>query len=200
MCGRYQLDYEFEPLMVRFSAEDRFNDYTPKREIFPTDRVAIIVREDNQNFISAAKWGLDNHFDKRPLINARGETVDEKKTFKNMFVSGRCIIPATAFYEWKNADGKKIKTSISIPDIDVFGMAGLFKTEMGPDGTHLLRCMIITTSSELNPSMNEIHDRMPVIIPQEVEKVWLDNSISDVTMLKELLKPYMAEMSFRAVG
>ena len=201
MCGRYQLEYGIDQLMLRFDAQNRYIGYGTRYEIFPTDMVAIIRNEGNHNYIDTAKWGLDNHFDKRPLINARGETVDEKKTFKSMFISGRCIIPATSFFEWKkNVDGRKTKTLIGIPDVPVFGMAGLYKTEIGPEGNPLLRCTIITTSSTANPSMAEIHDRMPVILTQEVEKIWLDNTISDTVMLKEFLKPYIEEMFFKAVS
>ena len=198
MCGRYQLDYEIDQLMFLFNAQNRYIGYAAQKEIFPTNLVAIVTREGNQNFIKASKWGFDNYYDSRPLINARGETVEEKKTFKNLFAQGRCIIPATAFFEWrKNPDGSKTKMQIVVKGTDVFGMAGLYKTESDQSGNTIIRCAIITTSA--NPDMADIHDRMPVILPSDVAGIWLDNTIGDIPMLKELLKPYAGDMEFAVV-
>lgn len=107
MCGRYQLDTGIEQLMLRFDAENRYIGYGSKNEIFPTDIVAIITGKGGHNYIDAAKWGFDNPYDKRPLINARGETVDQKRTFKDMFTKRRCIIPATAFLNGKRTKKKR---------------------------------------------------------------------------------------------
>ena len=193
MCGRYQLNHEIDQLMFMFNAENRYIGYGAEKEIFPTNLVAIVTREGNQNFIEASKWGFDNYYDSRPLINARGETVDEKKTFKNMFANGRCIIPATAFFEWrKNPDGSKTKMQIAVKDTEVFGMAGLYKTEIDQNGNTILRCAIITTSA--NPAMADIHDRMPVILPTDITSIWLDNTIHDIHLLKEFLKPYAGDI------
>ena len=199
MCGRYQLDSEIDQLMLLFNAQNRYIGYGAQKEIFPTNLVAIVTREGNQNYIEASKWGFDNYYDSRPLINARGETVEEKKTFKNMFAHGRCIIPATAFFEWrKNPDGSKTKMQIAVKDTGVFRMAGLYKTESDPSGNTILRCAIITTSA--NPAMASIHERMPVILPSDITGVWLDNSIGDIPLLKELLKPYAGDMNFAVVA
>ena len=199
MCGRYQLDYEIDQLMLMFNAENRYIGYGAQKEIFPTNLVPIVTREGNQNFIEASKWGFDNHYDSRPLINARGETVEEKKTFKSMFAHGRCIIPATAFFEWrKNPDGSKTKMQITVKDADVFGMAGLYKTEIDPSGNTIIKCAIITTSA--NAVMANIHDRMPVILPLDTAGVWLDNTIADIPMLKEFLKPYVGDIEVNVVA
>jgi putative SOS response-associated peptidase YedK len=199
MCGRYQLEYGMNQLMLMFDAQNRYVGYGTKSEIFPTDRVAIVTREDKQNFIDPAKWGLKNFYDNRPLINARGETIDEKKTFKSMLAQGRCIIPASAFFEWrKNPDGTKTKIQISVKDSPVFGMAGLYKVEQDENGITLNRCTIITTSA--NAAMSDIHDRMPVILPSDITSIWLDNTIRDSAMLKELLKPYAGALEMTIIA
>lgn len=198
MCGRYQLDKEFEQLMFRFNAQNHYVGYGTKYEIFPTDMVSVVIKENNQNYIEPAKWGLDNYYDKRPLINARGETLGEKKTFKNLFIQSRCIIPASAFFEWrKNADNSKTKMVIAIENAPIFGMAGLYKVEIDAEGNSIKRCTIITTSA--NEAMSEIHDRMPVILPRDVENIWLDNNIKDTQMLKDFLKSYQGSLILKAV-
>jgi putative SOS response-associated peptidase YedK len=199
MCGRYQLDSGIDQLMLMFNAQNRYIGYSAQNEIFPTNLVAIVAREGNQNFVEASKWGFDNYYDSRPLINARGETVDEKKTFKSMFAHGRCIIPATAFFEWrKNPDGSKTKMRINVKDTNVFGMAGLYRAEQDENNNIVIRCAIITTSA--NSAMTSIHERMPVILPPDITEVWLDNNISDIPMLKEFLKPYAGDLEFTVVA
>lgn len=199
MCGRYQLEYGMNQLMMMFDAENRYVGYEAKSEIFPTDVISIVTRKDNQNYIDPAKWGLVNPFDSRPLINARGETVDEKKTFKNLLVNNRCIIPASAFFEWrKNPDGSKTKIQISVANIPVFGMAGLYKVEMDDKGNMLTRCTIITTAA--NTAMSDIHERMPAIIPSDLTQLWLNSAITDSVMLKQLLKPFDGTLEFTAVA
>jgi putative SOS response-associated peptidase YedK len=199
MCGRYQLEYGMNQLMLLFDAQNRYIGYGTRNEIFPTDMVAIVTREGAQNFIDGAKWGFKNHYDNRPLINARGETVDEKKTFKSMFEHGRCIIPATAFFEWrKNPDGSKTKMQISVKNAPVFGMAGLYRAERDETGNTILRCAIITTSA--NQAMADVHDRMPVILPSDLERAWLDNTIGDIPMLKEFLRPYDGDIELTIVA
>lgn len=195
MCGRYQLDTGIEQLMLRFDAENRYIGYGSKNEIFPTDMVAIITGEGGHNYIDAAKWGFDNPYDKRPLINARGETVDQKRTFKDMLTNGRCIIPATAFFEWKkNEEKKKTKMLITVKDAPIFGMVGIYRNVLNEDGSRIFRAAIITISA--NKVMSEIHDRMPVILPADAEKVWLDNTITDALMLKEFLKSFDGDMLY----
>lgn len=188
MCGRYQLDYDIEQLMMRFDAANNFTGYGARGEIFPTDKVAIIVRKEKQNLIEPAKWGLDNPFGKGALINARGETADEKKTFKKLFLESRCIIPATAFFEWKTEGKKKIKYNIRPRDAEVFGMAGLYKAEIDDNGNPLLRCIVITTAA--NEAMLEIHERMPVILDKNQENIWLDPSVREPRLLKEFINSY----------
>jgi putative SOS response-associated peptidase YedK len=198
MCGRYQLDYNIEQLKMRFDAHNNYIGYEARSEVFPTETVAIITRRENKNVIEPAKWGLENQFIKRPLINARGETVDEKRTFKKFFLRSRCIIPATAFFEWKLKNNKKVKFQIRPTDAEIFGMAGLYETHIDSDGTPFMRCIIIT--AEANEAMSEIHQRMPVILNKENENIWMDTSINEPYVLKDFIKSYSGSLSFTAAA
>lgn len=197
MCGRFQLEYEMQQLVLRFDAQNNYIGYGTRKEIFPTDMVAVIIKKEDQNVIVPAKWGLNSYYDKRPLINARGETVDEKKTFKKLFLENRCIIPATGFFEWKTESNKKTKFHICPKDKEVFGMAGLYKFYAGIDGEPIMHCAIITIAA--NEEMLSIHERMPVILSKEDETTWLNSSIKDPLFLKEFIKSYNGQLSFTAV-
>lgn len=91
MCGRYSLDTNINDLINRYNVNSYDTDLNVREEIFPTNAVPI-VREEYKKEIVNLKWGFNPSFAKRPLINARAETVDIKPTFKESFISRRCLI------------------------------------------------------------------------------------------------------------
>ena len=126
-------------------------------------------------------------FAKRPIINARSETVDVKPTFQYSFYNRRCLIPATSFFEWEKVGKDKIKRRISVKDEDVFSMAGLYNVFTGDNGVRYHAFTILTT--EANKDMKPIHHRMPVILPKDKEDLWLNVNTKNPMILKELLEP-----------
>lgn len=142
------------------------------------------------------QWGLVPFWAKESdignkMINARAETVDTKPTFKHCFRQQRYLILADGFYEWKRNGKSKIPYRFTVPDREAFGFAGIWDAWKNPAGTVLYTCAIITT--EANKLMQPIHDRMPVILEQDKESIWLDTELQDLKKLKELLVPYPAE-------
>lgn len=84
---------------------------------------------------------------------------------------------------------------ITVENVPVFGIAGIYQSVINADGSHILRAAIITISA--NKVISEIHDRMPVILPADAEKAWLNDTITDALMLKEFLKPYDGDMQYK---
>ncbi|MBL6950362.1 MAG: SOS response-associated peptidase [Bacteroidales bacterium] len=123
------------------------------------------------------------------LINAKAETIDERPAYRNAFKKRRCLVPADGFYEWKK-NGNKIPYWIILKNGDPFAMAGIWEKWVSSDGEIIHSFSIITT--EPNELMAPIHDRMPVILLPETEKMWLDDTNEEV--LKGLLKPYPADL------
>src|SRR5690554_5522004 len=115
MCGRFSLDASIDMLIERYKAERNEKEFEAQDEIFPTNLVPIVV-SNGKNEIRMMKWGFTFEFTKRPIINARAETVDIKPSFRYSFYNKRCIIPITSFYEWENVEGEKIKRRISIEE------------------------------------------------------------------------------------
>lgn len=186
MCGRYALDADIDELIERYKAIVAEREAGSSKEIFPTNTQAIVV-DGNGREIKAAVWGFAPHFAKRPLINARGETVHQKPTFRQAFHTSRCIVPATSFFEWEKVDDKKIKRKISVEDANIFSMAGLVSIFKDKEGNPFEAYTIITTAA--NEQMNSIHDRMPVILDGNKEGLWLDNRHKDIEEIKNLLLP-----------
>lgn len=98
-------------------------------------------------------------------------------------MSNHCIIPATAFYEFGEVNGKKEKYLITL-DESFFYFAGLWKKSFSSSGEKKFCCTIITTSP--NTAMAEIHSRMPVILTKGSEDEWLE----DKGISQSLLLPY----------
>jgi putative SOS response-associated peptidase YedK len=107
------------------------------------------------------------------MINARGETVATKPSFRTAFRRHRCLIPANGFYEWMPAaDGRKQPVLIAMKDGGVFAFAGLYERWLTGDGEPLDSCTILTTDA--NDLLRAVHDRMPVIVPADQYARWLD--------------------------
>lgn len=199
MCGRFQMGIEFQKLLERykiFKDTDIDLNFKPRNEIFPSNEVPVIVDDENRQ-LSMMKWGFSPSYSKKLLINARSETVDVKPTFKSSFYNRRCIIPANGFYEWKKENGEKIKHRIYVGKNRIFSMAGIYNKFIDKKGNIFAAFTILTTSA--NDTMKSIHHRMPVIIGEEDEKIWLDSDCEDIGLIKDLLKPYEKEISIEKV-
>lgn len=143
------------------------------------------------------RWGLLPSWSKDPSIaaklnNARGETVNEKASFRSAFRRWRCIIPGEGFYEWKPVEenGRMVKQPYYIrptSDGELFRFAGLTERWTSPTGDEILSCCIITIGP--NAVMEPIHDRMPVILSAEDESSWLDPANNDPAMLRRFICP-----------
>ena len=125
------------------------------------------------------------------MINARGETLAEKPSFRGAYKYRRCLILADGFYEWQAVAGQKTKTPhfIFMKSRQLFAFAGLWQDWESPDGSRVKTCIIITT--EPNEVVVPIHKRMPVIVPPSAYRQWLDPKAR--TDLQHLLAPYPAE-------
>lgn len=184
MCGRYFLE-----LKALWELEKRI-DYVFERELliakdyFPSNTVPIIIDDDNKRVIKKAKWGF-KAFDDRLVINARNETLLEKPLFKNEFINHRCIIPASGFYEW---DEHKHKFTFENNGHHLMMMAGVYRIV-----ENQVEMVIITTKA--NKSMQGIHERMPLILPERLIDNWLRNN-HPADILKRMPEPLIITSGF----
>jgi putative SOS response-associated peptidase YedK len=125
------------------------------------------------------------------MINARAETLAEKPSFKRLIGKRRCVVPADGFYEWRKERKRKVPMRIRLKSEEPFGFAGLWDSWRKPDGKELQSFTIITT--EANDLLGPIHDRMPVILAPDGEKLWLESSLQDFSKVSSLLKPYPSD-------
>ncbi len=178
--------------MERFKIDEYPSSILPSYNIAPTQEVAAVVEEDEERKLELLRWGLIPSWAKDPeigsrMINARGETVSEKPSFRKAFKARRCLILADGFYEWQKIDNGKQPYHVRMKDASPFAFAGLWEIWNG-DGDGIRTCAIITT--EVNDFMSEIHHRMPVILHPDDYEMWLDPSFEEKGPLSALLKPY----------
>jgi len=204
MCGRYVAftDNEYEEIQsVIDEVAEKFKtaENIARGEVFPTNIAPVICEESGKVVLTAMKWSY-GEYSGRPIINARGETINSKNMFKNSFHKRRCLIPAKAYFEWKKEEGakKKTKFEISIPQSKIFFMAGIYNVFKDKNGKPYIGYAIITTSP--NETTAFVHDRMPVIIEPGMEKLWLRQS-DNIETLIDMLKHYTyGSMTMNAVS
>ena len=196
MCGRFTLTLDVNDLKEIIGLEEVPKDYQPRFNIAPTQPVAVLTQYPNPQF-EMMRWGLIPFWAKDPsignrLINARAETVAEKPAFRSAFASRRCLILADGFYEWQRTNGKKGTSRpyyFQAKDNPLFAFAGLWETWNTPDGKPLRSCTIITTQA--NEVVQPIHERMPVILPQERWVDWIETQGQEDLLL--MLRPFPPE-------
>jgi len=198
MCGRFALTADPSDLQEAFYWVDFGNaDISPRFNIAPTQPVPVVAN-DGQNKLDFFSWGLVPFWAKDPsigsrMINARAETLAEKPSFRNAFKRRRCLILSDGFFEWKKEPNQTGKTPFFIQKKDgkPFAFAGIWENWDSPDGSQILSTAIITT--EPNELVRPIHNRMPVILPDEAYSTWLQAGEVDTARLSSLLKPYPSD-------
>jgi len=197
MCGRFTLTVDAHQIREAFPWITINEEIQPRYNIAPSQPVAV-VPNDGKNQLNYFLWGLIPFWAKDPtignrMINARGETLDQKPSFKHAYRRRRCLVLADGFYEWKIETGGKSKIPIYIKmkNNRPFALAGLWDSWNAPDGSNILSCTIITT--EPNILLKDIHNRMPVILPDDKIQTWLRTDEVESEYLKPLLMPYPPE-------
>ncbi|GAB4230868.1 MAG: SOS response-associated peptidase [Kiloniellaceae bacterium] len=191
MCGRFLLTAPPEALRRLFGFLEQPN-LEPRYNIAPSQAVAAMIRDDQaRRHLVWMRWGLVPNWSKEParatpLINARGETVAEKPSFRDAFAQRRCVVFADGFYEWRQG-GNRQPYCVRLADAAPFAFAALWEPVAGSgEGEPGQGFALITT--EANAKMAEVHHRMPVILTPEQVEPWLDPA-SPRDALQDLLKP-----------
>ena len=197
MCGRFTLTVDPAQLREALPGFSVPEEIKPRYNIAPSQPVAV-VPNDGRNQLDFFVWGLIPSWAKDPsignrMINARGETLAEKPSFRAAYRRRRCLVLADGFYEWRKEPGSKAKTPmyVQMESKEPFGLAGLWEIWYSPDGSEIRSCTIITTQP--NGLLDKIHNRMPVILPKEAYPLWLAQEEKESSELNALLRPFPAE-------
>ena len=202
MCGRFTVGKP-KNIASRFNTSNKLPLFEASWNISPSQMIPTITRA-SPNKITMMKWGLIFGKDsKYGTINVRAESTYEKPYFKHFLLEKRCLIVADSFYEWGevNLEGKSEKYPFNffIKERKLFGFAGLYNDFPDAEGKPYYSCAIVTTTP--NHMIGKIHNRMPVIIKEKEEDVWLDPENKDFTSLYKMLSAYPdSKMRMRMVS
>jgi putative SOS response-associated peptidase YedK len=209
MCGRYVYKDGEHVLEVfsKLTVKDKkvLKKAAPRYNASPMQMMPVFAMRNNEIVVQNMKWWLIPHWSKDGKVfastfNAKAETLEQSKLYAPYFKSSRCLIPASAFYEWKKIygqeEGKNTKKAVEekqpmcilMKDEQPFMFAGLFSVWKNKEEEEVPTCTIITT--EANSLISDIHNRMPVILPEKHFDAWLDSSNKNTALLKQLLVPY----------
>lgn len=194
MCGRYDLNESPQMLMLYFVLGAEPEPFS-NSNVRPTDLAPIIRIHDGQRLALPARWGLIPSWAKDDKIaqhtfNARAETIAEKPSFRAAFKRRRCIVPMTAFFEWRAIPFQKKKQKLRFvsPEGHLLAIAGLWEHWHHPGtGVPVESFTVITTGA--NDFMAPIHDRMPAILGASDWEAWLDPDMHNPMLLESMLKP-----------
>lgn len=179
MCGRYYIEIDNVELQSIIAAVER-KTAIKTGEIYPTNTVPVLSPTGD---MTTMRWGFPKFDGKGEIINARSETAAEKNMFKKPLAEGRCLIPASWYFEWEKQGSKKIKQRLYSPDNDILWLGGLSKVDH-KTGESLF--VILTRPAWSGISF--IHDRMPVILPKEKHDEWLNGNDPVNTMINSVEK------------
>ncbi len=191
MCGRYVITSAPEAIRALFRYFEQPN-FPPRYNIAPTQPVPIVRLAEGQRRFALVRWGLVPYWVKDPrsfslLINARGESLQDKPAFRDAMRRRRCLFPADGFYEWKTEGGGRRPYFVRPRARGPIAFAGLWDSWMGPNGEEMVSACIVTTAA--NRILAPLHDRMPVVVSPEAFEFWLDCAKIDASTAAALIMP-----------
>ena len=193
MCGRFSQQRPASELAEIFAAEPLADEPGPRFNIAPTDDALVVVQRNERRAITAYRWGLIPHWADSAkvgsrMFNARAETLTASPAFRDAFGRKRCLVPVDGFYEWKRVGAGRQPFLVARSDGRPLGLAGLWSGWHDPAADRVIRTFTIVTASP-NAQVADLHDRMPVIVPEDAWSRWLDPQLDDPAELQGLLLP-----------
>jgi putative SOS response-associated peptidase YedK len=205
MCGRYASARSEVDLLDGYAIDDVVGpEPEPSWNIAPTQDARVVVerllpdRTEPTRQLRTMRWGLVPSWASDPkvgsrMINARVETVLEKPSFRSAVTRRRLVVPADGYFEWQvapEAPGGKVPTFLRRPGSGL-SFAGLYELWRVPDKgaddpeRWLFSYTILTTVAP--DALGHIHDRSPVVVPDELLDAWLDPRVTDADTVRDLL-------------
>jgi putative SOS response-associated peptidase YedK len=176
MCGRFESKPNAEGLLEQLGQLNI--DFVVEKEnelktvnIAPTENITGIRRQKDKFLLSSYAWGIKFSQSSPLIFNSRIETILEKKFWMNTFKTNRCLIPMSAFYEWRKENGVKVPYRIFLKTEDLFFVPALYYPGKGKT----ISASLITTTP--NAFIKPIHHRMPVIFTYKNAVSFLTNTV-----------------------
>ncbi len=206
MCYTIEINLTREQIERRFNAKFKDgSDFEPRKKVsaFSLPELPVIC-SDSTDEVRLFTWGLipfwvksdeDAKSIRTKTFNARAESIADKASYRNSFKAKRCLVLADGFYEWHTSGKEKIPFFINLKDNSPFALAGLYDNWLNREtGEYINTFTVITTRA--NPLLEKIHNikkRMPVILPRDAERQWLDLNLPPAD-LQMMLGPFSEKL------
>ena len=209
MCGGYELEANPEALVSAFRVEASLPDLGDQLSLlapehFPRMQGPIVLTRkpgpehpEPARWLGLSRWGLVPHWavslaEGDKLFNARAETLAQKPAFRDAFRTRRCVVPVSAFYEWRREGKRSQRFVFRGEGTKYLALAGLWALWRAPSGERVGSYTVITV--EPNELVVPIHDRMPAILASpEADDRWLALDASP-DELNALLRPAQPDL------
>ena len=193
MCGRYLSVSDPGQLAERFEVDEVRTVTLPERyNVAPSTDVYAIIETGGSRRLGALRWGFAPHWTRGPKrsrepINARVESLATSRMFGSAFRERRCLIPADGFYEWQDrGDGRRKQPfHLAAADGAPFAFAGIWTVRRDPEDEAEPQFSTAIVTREASGAMEEIHPRIPAILPQALWEEWLTAEPEDTPHLVE---------------
>jgi putative SOS response-associated peptidase YedK len=189
MCGRFKRGSDKQRVAKVFKVTAGLDEtiFDEGDDLRPQSMQPVIYTNDaGERQMELMRWAFK--LPDRLLFNARSEGIEHSKFWKDAFLTGRCILPGDAVYEWQEAEKgkKKPKYEFTIPGQQPFGMAGIWKLWKNPKTNHWEKTFAVLTG-EPNELMAPIHDRMTTFIePRDYDEFLTPTDRPPVHLLRIL--------------
>jgi hypothetical protein len=190
MCGRLVITSSALEISEHFGFSDADAltiESSANFNVAPTSQLLSLHREGEDSILEEMHWGMQPLWlsqleGRAPVINARAETITEKPMFRDLTVSGRCVVPVNGYYEWLTAHHaqQKIPYFICAKDLNLMNMCALWHTRIIGE-TAIKEVTIITVAA--NESLSAVHHRMPAILESAKVDAWLSGSVDESVQL-----------------
>ena len=193
MCGRFSQQRPASELAEIFAAEPLADDPGPRFNVAPTDDALVVVQRADRRAITAYRWGLIPHWAEAAkvgsrMFNARAESLTTSPAFRDAFRRKRCIVPVDGFYEWHREGTRRQPFAIARDDGRPLALAGLWSGWRDREADRVVRTFTIITTRP-NDQLAHLHDRMPVVVPDDAWERWLDPGLKDPAELNGFFEP-----------
>ena len=124
-------------------------------------------------------------------LNAVGETVFEKPSFRDAVKTRRCLLGISGFYEWRDFNKVKYPYFIQVEGEELFSLGCIYDTWVDKATGEIFNTFSLITTAA-NPLMEQIHNskkRMPLIISRKDEAKWIDPA-TPLDEVQSLIKPF----------
>ncbi|MEL7199235.1 MAG: SOS response-associated peptidase family protein [Pseudomonadota bacterium] len=193
MCNLYRMTKNTDEVAKWFSAVEAMGGANFGAEVYPGYPGLVVAGDELRQMI----WGFPlimkgkngQPLKPKPVNNARTDKLDSF-FWRYSFEERRCLIPITAWAEAQGAKGAKTRTWMSLPDQDLFVVAGVWR-----DSDEFGTCYSMVMTDSAGSQSEHVHSRMPVLLAPEDYEGWLSGSPDDA---KALCKAWRGDITVDA--